>query len=127
MDPNQSILVINLVCRNSELKKSYITIVQQLFPFILLCDVPNEVNTLLFCFIKVPDANFKNISTHVAESIKLIRCSSVVKKSLNRQSENNKQKPQKKGTLRQQATDNHFDGVFDDIDAISNSFKVLKV
>lgn len=119
MNPDRSILVINLVCRNVDLKKHYINVVQQQFPLILQCDVPSEVNTLLFCFTKNPDVNLKNISTHIYSSIKLIcHTDNAIPSQSNK---NNLRESKQKKVV------DYFDGAFDDIDTIASSFKVLKV
>lgn len=131
MKPDGSILVINLVCRNLDLKRHYYDAVQQQFPFVLQCDVPSELNTLLFCFLTIPDPNLKSISGPVLSScIKLIcgkddNINSSCKKS------NGKSKtPVKKNTQPQSSSlpgVDHFDGAFEDVETIANGFKILKI
>lgn len=84
----------------------------------------------------MPAVNLQNIAQHVNESVKLIRAkkggNTVNPPSRNiRKHQENKSKSHKKEKeeLHQTSAEvkDDFDGVFDDIDAIVNSFKVIKL
>jgi hypothetical protein len=128
MSYNRSILLINLVCRNEELKKGYVTLIQQQFPFILSCDVPNEVNSLLFCFLKAPDDerfNLKNLFPHISSSIK-VTISNNLKPKLEKKNNSAKLKIIDKKIIEKPQVD-LFDGAFDNVELLASSFKVFKL
>lgn len=121
MDPTKSILILNLVCRNEELRLDYLREIQKHFKFMCFYDVPDEVNRLVFCFSdKVDLDNVKNnLSSLVLKSIE-----SILLKNISSARESN-QKFGKTNHASENMKVDKFDGALDDADIISDSFKIL--
>jgi len=129
MDPNGSVLVLNLVCRNEELKTHYINRVRQVFPFVISCDVTDEVNNLLYCFLfKPPNITSKNLTNFVKQSVDwiILRESPDVSQLVT----NKRQSSNKKANTNQSKKSSDHDvfcGAFDDIDLLVKNFKAVKL
>jgi len=120
-----AIMVLNLVCRNEELKKNYLSTIHSAFPFVLVCNVPNEVNTILFCLIdipKVPNSNSNDsIALLVQQSIQDMQKHANAKQV----PENNGKKNSKlkKASL----FENYVKELVDESESLSLAFKILKL
>lgn len=128
MDPKGSIFVLNLVCRNESLKKGYMAFVRELFPFVYVYDVQEEVNTILFCFSEAPNLNSKSLPPLVKQSIEWINSfgcqdSNAISGKNSKQSAKSKDK---KKLVNSKNEDNFF-GVLSDVESLTSNFKVLKL
>jgi len=123
MDPEKSILVINLVCRNEDLKLNYMQEIAKHFKFMCYYDVPDEVNRVIFCFHEVVNSvSIDELSPLIRKSIE-----SIIKKNANTttsyKESSGKSKKGKSGESKTKSS--CFDGALDDADLISDSFKIL--
>jgi len=129
MDPKGSIFVLNLVCRNEALKKGYMAHVRQLFPFVYACDVPDEVNTILFCFSEAPSSNLnpKNLPQLVKQSIEWVNAGNFQDNCNSNSgiSKDKRKKAQHSNNLNK--TDDCFCGALSEAELLSGKFKILKL
>jgi len=130
MDPNGSVLVLNLVCRNEELKTHYINRVRQVFPFVISCDVTDEVNNLLYCFPFKPNITSKNLTNFVKQSVDwlILRNDSaeVPQQGTNKRLSSNKKSTNTNQSKKSSDSD-VFCGAFNDIDLLVKNFKAVKL
>jgi hypothetical protein len=68
----EGILVINLCCRNVKLSQELIERIYQVFPFIYQYQCTEDINTVIFCFLKIPDGNPKSFSSLLEKSISFV-------------------------------------------------------
>jgi len=124
MDPQGSIFVLNLVCRNVELKRTYMSSVKKLFPVVLTCDVPDEVNTLLFCFSQTFESSnsMKQLIPLIKESI--LRVSSGFDDSQPSQKSKDKKKQNSSSNNSSNKSD-PFSGILSEVESLSGYFKIL--
>lgn len=126
MVPEKSILVLNLVCRNDELKLNYMQKLAKHFKFICYYDVPEEVNRIVFCFSEERSEN-NEFSTLIHKSVGFITNNSDRNKSISSSKENKNKKgtnTSKTSSIETSQKTDRFDGVLDDPEEISDSFKI---
>jgi hypothetical protein len=132
-----SVFVLNLVCRNEELKKGYMSRVRQLFPVVMTCDVPHEVNTLLFCFSQVNEnsSNTKSVSALVKQSITWLSSGCIDSETVSTTSSNSQQSGKTKDNKKKKQNitksslfpTDPFCGILDEAEKLSGYFKILKL
>jgi len=124
MDPQKSILILNLVCRNDQLKLNYMQRIAKYFTVISYYDVPDEVNRLVFCFsqsIIEPSYVSTNLSDLVHKSI------DSVLKTKDTSTKSGEKSRKGKTNKSHEATSNpsdSFQGALEDAQEISDSFKI---
>lgn len=116
-------LVVNLVCRNSTLKRNYVTVLESIFLFVLQYDIPNEVNSLIFCFVKTPYTSSKQVANTLVEAIKVLQTGFKQPASSKKQTIGSKNQRHQGSAS---AVD-HFDGALEDPEDLSKNFKILKL
>jgi len=72
LKPENAMVVLNLVCRNEELKQKYLQKVSDYFPLVYKCEVQDEVNCILFCLNTVPKLNSKMLSSALRKGVEWV-------------------------------------------------------
>jgi hypothetical protein len=132
MDPQKSILVLNLVCRNDQLKLNYMQRIAKYFKVMCYYDVPDEVNRLVFCFSQT-SIDTGNVSANLSELVHQSIDSVLKPKDTSSSSSSSRkgggEKSGKGKTTTREATSKSnpsgtFQGGLDDAQEISDSFKI---
>jgi len=130
LDPQCGVLVINLACRNTELKESYQNHIMEHFPFILSYNITGEINTLLFCFPREPETKLPGTElslTEVTKKSEDSKATNTIKDStLNRRKK--KKKPSSKVVeWTTQDPGNEKKEVKDEVAQTVEKFRILKM